>query len=288
MEKTDEKNKLYCRNCGSEITKNADFCEVCGSPKESREIKYVKSRGGGNSVGKAIAIIFGGFFILIAIPILFGGGALMGVTDIFDQGGGYIGVNHIDLQTSTQMLVVKEMEIHIDDFDNTNNLRRSSIPASIWEPSVGDLVTIKIKAESNTGDDVFIGIIKASDGYDVLGNYAYEQITQYRMEDTRERYPTIEYRYHPGDTLELMPSDLNIWVEQVNGSGEQTLTWSPEIGDYWVVIMNADGSSNVNIDTGVALRMPILGFIGKGLFLGGFVLLAFGVAIVYFGAIRPR
>jgi hypothetical protein len=34
--------------------------------------------------------------------------------------------------------------------------------------------------------------------------------------------------------------------------------------------------------------VPILSSIGRGLFLGGLVSLAFGVAVIYFGAIKSR
>lgn len=279
MESSNEK-KIYCNKCGSEMPQGADFCESCGAPREIKEIRYVKTRGSGASFGKAVAIIAGSFFLLIAIPILFSGGALMGVTNFFDQGGGYIGVDNVDLGTSTQMLVAKEMDIHINDYDGP--------PQWMWEPSIGDLVTIKIKAESNTGDNVFIGVVEASDGYAVLGDYAYDQISEFKMEDMRSRYPYFEYRHHSGETLNVTPAELDIWVTEVSGSGEQTLTWSPELGNYWLVIMNEDGSANVNVETGVAIKMPILSNIGSGLFVGGLVLLAFGVAIIYFGAIRPR
>jgi hypothetical protein len=204
----------------------------------------------------------------------------MGVTDYFDQGGGFIGVDNIDLATSTQMLVGKDMDIHIDDVDGP--------PHWMWEPRVSDLVTIKIKAESNTGEDIFIGIVDVSDAYSVFGDVAYDQITEYSADDVRGRYPYIEYRYHPGSVITVSPTELDIWVAEVSGSGEQTLTWSPDIGNYWVVIMNEDGSANVDVEAGVAVKIPILGSIGRGLFVGGLVLLSFGVAIVYFGAIRPR
>ena len=279
MESPNEK-KIYCRKCGSEMPQNADFCEACGAPIEYREMKYIKSQGSGNNFGKVVAILFGGFFILIAVPILFGGGALMGVTDIFDQGGGYIGIDNVNFATSTQILVAKEMDIVIDDYDRSSQW--------LWEPDIGDLVTIKVKAESNTGDNVFIGIVEASDGISVFGDTAYDQITEFRMEDTRRHTPVIDYRYHSGETMTTLPTDLDIWVAEVSGSGEQTLTWNPEVGTYWLVIMNEDGSASVNVDTGVAVKMPILSTIGKGLFMGGLVLLAVGVVVVYFGAIKPR
>ncbi|MCW4013569.1 MAG: DUF4389 domain-containing protein, partial [Candidatus Bathyarchaeota archaeon] len=67
----------------------------------------------------------------------------------------------------------------------------------------------------------------------------------------------------------------------------QTLEWSPETGNFWLVIMNADGSANVDVEVGMGAKVPIVSSIGKGLFVSGLVLLAAGVAIVYFGAIKP-
>jgi hypothetical protein len=280
MENSDEKNMIYCKKCGSTMPKGADFCESCGAPREIKEIKYVKTRGTGDGFGKAVAIIFGSLFIIIAVPILFGGGALMGFTGILDQGGGYIGVDGVGFRTGTQVLIAKSMDVYIDDFDGP--------PRWLWEPNLSDLVTIKVKADSNTGDDVFIGVIRESDAYAIFGDVAYDQITEFKMRDVRGITPYIDYRYHSGELLTIAPTDLNIWVAQASGSGEQTLTWSPEIGTYWLVIMNQDGSANVDVEAGVAVRMPILDSIGKGLFMGGLVLLAFGVAIVYFGAIKPK
>lgn len=279
-ESNSNEKKDYCKKCGSIMPENADFCESCGAPRRQSEITYVKSRGTGHNGWKAVAIIMGGLIILTSIPFLFGGGALMGVTEWLDQGGGYIGVDNVDLSTSTQVLVGKELDIYMSEMDYPSHW--------MWEPDLGDLVTVKIKAESNNGEAIFIGIADAEDAYAVFGDAAYDQVTKFRMEDFRDKYPYVEYRYHSGHALNVTPADLDIWVTEISGVGEQTLTWSPESGNYWLIIMNADGSANVDIQTGVGAKVPILGNIGRGLFVGGLVLLAVGVAIVYFGAIKPR
>ena len=280
MEKENGKKVYYCRKCGSVLPPNSEFCESCGAPRFESEITYVKNRGGPSTTWKAVAILIGGLMIFGSLPFLFGGGALMGVTDLLDQGGGFIGVDNIDLETSTQLLVGKELDIVIDDIDG--------LPHWMWEPDLEDLVTLKIKAESNNGKPIFIGIIEADDAIDIFGEAAYEQITDFRMDDFDDRYPYIEYRYHSGETLNVTPTELNIWASEVSGSGEQTLTWSPETGNFWLVIMNMDGSPDVDVDVGMGAKVPILSVIGQGLFVGGLVLLAGGIIIVYFGALKPR
>ena len=282
MEEKNLKENPYCKTCGKELPENADFCPACGETTHKVGITYVKHDKGGVRGGQVIAIIIGGFLILVSIPFLFGGGTLLGINGVLDQGNGYIGVDDVDFVTGTQMIVGKEFDIEdmvIDDHDGS--------PGWVWEPSVGDFVTFKITADSNDGKDVFIGIVEDNDAMMYLNDAEYDYITKFNMEDYR-RDPYISYTRHSGDQLLSAPTELNIWVEEVSGPGRQTLTWSPEPGNYWLVLMNADGTQNVNVDTSLAVKIPILGNIGAGLLLGGIFAMAFGVAIVYFGAIKPR
>jgi hypothetical protein len=281
MEESNEKDIVYCKKCGEEMSKDAIFCQNCGTPKERKEITYIKSRGSGIGFGKAVAIIVGGLFILVGISVLFAGGALMGVTGVLDQGEGFIGVDNMDIETNTQLLVAKELDMIVDDFEGPPNW--------VWEPDIGDFVTIKIKADSDNSKNVFIGIVEEQDAVEYLGTVEYDQISDFHMDNGgRSSQPYLEYRYHPGNQLNIAPIELDIWVSEVHGSGEQTLTWSPEVGRYWLVIMNEDGSPNVDVDVGFSVKIPILGSIGRGLFVGGLMVLGLGVAIIYFGVIKPR
>ncbi len=273
------KENPYCKTCGKDLPSNADFCPACGETTHMSGITYVKPNKGGIRGGQIIAILMGGFLILISIPFLFGGGALLGVGGVFDQGDGYIGVDNVDLITSTQVIVAKELDIEdmvIDDSTRWN-----------WNPSVGDFVTFKITADSNDGKDVFIGIVEDNHAMNYLKDVEYDYLTDFDVENYRHD-PYIRYRRSSGDELTTLPTDVNIWEAEVSGPGLQTLKWSPEPGNYWLVIMNEDGSQDVNVETSMGAKVPIVGSIGRGMFLGGFVALAIGVAVVYYGAVKPR
>ena len=279
MDEIITKENPYCKTCGKDLPSNADFCPACGETTHKSGITYVKPNKGGIRGGQIIAIIMGGFLILISIPFLFGGGALLGVGGVFDQGDGYIGVDNVDLITSTQVIVAKELDIEdmvIDDSTRWN-----------WNPSVGDFVTFKITADSNDGKDVFIGIVEDNHAMNYLKDVEYDYLTDFDVENYRHD-PYIRYRRSSGDELTTLPTDVNIWEAEVSGPGLQTLRWSPEPGNYWLVIMNEDGSQDVNVETSMGAKVPIVGSIGRGMFLGGFVALAIGVAVVYYGAVKPR
>lgn len=274
--------KPFCKKCGNALPDNSDFCPACGETTHKTGITYVKHDKGGIRGGQVIAILLGGFLILVSIPVLFGGGALLGVGGVLDQGNGYIGIDDVDLRTSTQVIVAKELDIEdmvIDEIDHTTRWA--------WNPTVGDLITFRITADSNDGKDVFIGIIDEYQASSYLNDVEYDYLTDFNMEDYRKD-PYIRYRRSPGDELTTAPTDVNVWEAEISGPGTQTLTWSPEPGNYWLVIMNEDGSPDVDVETSMAVKIPIIGNIGRGLFLGGFVTLAIGVAVVYYGAVKPR
>jgi hypothetical protein len=102
------------------------------------------------------------------------------------------------------------------------------------------------------------------------------------MDDFKDRSPYIEYRYHPGQTLNITPTDLDIWILEVNGAGEQTLAWTPETGNFWLVIMNADGSEGIEANIKVGVQVPFFGGIGDILISAGVVVGAIGLVMLYF------
>lgn len=272
----------YCKKCGNALPNNADYCPACGETTHKTGITYIKNDRGGMRGGQVVAILIGGFLILVSLPFLFGGSALLGVNGFLDQGNGYIGIDDFNLVTSTQVIVAKELDLEdmvIEDMDGPERW--------VWKPDVGDFVTFRVTADSNDNEDVFIGIVEADDATEFLRGVEYDYLTDLDVEDHR-RDPFITYRRNPGDELTTLPADTDIWVVEVSGPGEQTLTWSPEPGNYWLVIMNEDGSPDVDVESSFAVKVPIIGSIGRGLFLGGVVALAVGVLIVYYGAVKPR
>jgi hypothetical protein len=270
----------YCKKCGEEVEDGAEFCPHCGADLRAKEILYTKPGGGGWDAGKVLVVLFGGFLILVGVPILLGGTALMGITRSLDDGYGYIGVSGIDLETSTQAMVSTTMhvdEIVIDEIDGPM--------AKYWHPEPGDFIDLKLTLDSNNGKEVFIGIVETSDAAPVFAGMRYDSIIDIDLDHPYDKDPQITYRRHSGDQLECSPADLEIWTTYAYGD-ELTLEWEPEEGDYWLVIMNLDGSPGVDVDAGLSVKAPFLGFIGRGLVFGGLVCFGIGALIIYVAAVR--
>jgi len=66
------------------------------------------------------------------------------------------------------------------------------------------------------------------------------------------------YSNHPGSESAPQPSSSSIWL--ASGSGADTAKYEKMMvsGSYWVVIMNVDGSSGLNVDLQVSGTMPLM------------------------------
>jgi hypothetical protein len=271
---------MYCKKCGKELEEGAEFCPGCGASLVEGNLTYRKQGSKGWDAGRVIAVVFGGFMILVGLPLAFAGTALMGVTSAMDDGSGYIGVWGFDFETGTQALVFKEM--HVEDIV----INRIESPAvRYWTPRAGDFIKLKFALESNNGKDVFIGIMDEAHALSYLGGAEYETVTDFKIDSPFDGHPYITYQLHSGGDITVAPQDMSAWDAYATGE-DINLEWEPEGGDYWVVIMNADLTPGVDVDTGVGVRMPFLSFIGQGILLGGIVCLAIGGVIVYVGAVR--
>jgi hypothetical protein len=274
------KQMQYCKKCGEEVEDGAEFCPHCGADLRAKEILYTKPGGGGWDAGKVLVVLFGGFLILVGVPILIGGTALMGITQSLDDGYGYIGVSGVDLETDTQAIVFKPMHIDemvIDEIDGPM--------VKYWRPKPGDFIDLKFTLDSNNGKDVFIGIAEESIAGPVFAGKTYYAIIDVDMDGPNDSHPDITYRRYSGDPIEGSPADLGIWTATAYGD-ELTLEWEPQEGDYWIVIMNLDGSPGVDVDAGLGVKALFLNIIGRGLLFGGLVCAGIGVVIIYVAAVR--
>ena len=81
------------------------------------------------------------------------------------------------------------------------------------------------------------------------------------------------------------PAEQSFWDESFTGSGEQTLEWAPEEGDWRVVLMNADGSRGVSAEMRIGAKLDSLLWIGIGLLVVGGLLTA-AAALAITAAVR--
>ena len=260
----------YCQQCGAALEKNAEYCSSCGTPVHAYEARVRKRRSAGV---RAVLLVFGGIFLLVALALLIGGGALLALNTALADSEGFITTKSSQLEGDSYAIVFQHIDI---------NLGEAVGEWGVWRPSPGDFVTIKITGSSNDpSKKVFIGIAEASDVEAYLTDVSYDNITSSSFLPSGSF--DVEYESYPGDAVPSDPNSQMFWTVSEHGAGTQTLKWSPETGSYWIVLMNEDGSSGVDLTVSLGAKVPLIFTIGLALFAGGVIALIIGVALIYAG-----
>ncbi len=103
-------------------------------------------------------------------------------------------------------------------------------------------------------DALFMGIAPgaAIDGY--LDRVAPEEPTEWNC--SIDDITSVEYTRHEDNPTPDALIAQRLWVTSVSSTGQLTLDWMIESGEWAIVIMNADGSSGVSSDSRFGALAP--------------------------------
>jgi hypothetical protein len=135
---------------------------------------------------------------------------------------------------------------------------------------------------SGSDKPVFVGVGPAAEVDRYLAGAEVETVTDF---DVRPFHLTTTVQ--EGTRTLSSPLDQSFWVAQSEGSSAAATTWKIRDGSYRVVVMNADGSSGIDVDGRFGLHVPRLTTIGRSLLGGGIGVLLVGVAVLVLG-LRSR
>jgi hypothetical protein len=221
-------------------------------------------------LGRGVAAFIAFILFMAGAGMALGGVAVLSVHSNFVDSDGFIMTYPVDLSVDSYAVVQKAVNINID----------TDYP--IWTPNLGDFVQLKIQAKSNDpSKEVFIGIAGVSDASGYISGTNYHEVDDFSWEYNpwRETAPSIFYQERSGGVPAGAPVVHSFWSAHASGSGTQTLTWEPTVGNYWVVGMNADGSMGVDLEVRMGARLPILRSIGGILLAVGLVLVLVALAL---------
>lgn len=213
-------------------------------------------------------LVFGAIFLLVAIGMLFGGGALVWADQTFKDSEGFLTTDTVTIESDSYAITTRPADI---DFEGR------------WPWGRGDFATIKIEgSNNNSAKQIFIGIADESDVEDYFRNVSYDEIKEFRIHPYE-----VSYRNHPGSSEAEAPTSRTFWVAEAYGSGTRTLEWELEEGTWVLVLMNADGSADVDLSVTVGVKVPWILGVGLGLLIGGVVLLIIAIVMIVLATRRP-
>ena len=261
---------VTCPNCGEENRKKAQFCRKCGEKLQTS--MYIKRKEPWGIVHIGV-LLFSVVLLVAAFGLIMGGTSLRGIQEIMTDEEGFIMSNTKRLDVSSYGIVVEDMDFDIDPI------------AWRWFETSGGFLRFKIITESNNpGKEIFVGVARVQDAYNYIEPIEYHEIVDMDLGWDRTDFGAsyTQYMLHDGDAPAAPPTIHSFWVVHGSASEPQTLTWEPEAGNYYLVMMNADGSAGVDADVRIGVQIPFFGGLGNILLTTGIVVGVFGVLMLYF------
>jgi hypothetical protein len=210
--------------------------------------------------GSVVLVVLGSIAAVIALGLLAGGCGAVVTDQALRDDDGFLMSPTEDFATGGYAIASERAELDVGGAERA------------LEVFLG---TVRIRSESLR--PVFVGIGPAADVSRYLSGVEHSVVTDL------ERRP--RYTRRAGDAPASPPADQPFWVASASGTGEQTLEWDPEEGDWQVVVMNTDGSRGVVAELSIGAELDPLLWIGIGLLVAG-GLLAAGAAFAITAGVR--
>ena len=219
------------------------------------------------SAGRIAALVAGGLAAFAALLMLAAGGALLWGNAQKDHDG--------YLHTGTDRFHTRTAAIATDNLD----VETGGASDLLGHDRFGK---VRVRAQSHAGKPVFVGIARTADVDRYLSGSAHTTVT-----DVDTSPFDVTYR-NAGGGRPLTPAKQDIWDTKASGDGTQTLTWDVKDGNWSVVVMNADGSKNVDAGVSAGAELPWLTPAGWTVLGSGVLLLALAGGLVFAGTRPPR
>jgi hypothetical protein len=220
------------------------------------------------STGRVITLVVGCVVLVVAGGLVTAGVSLAVAQATAKDDDGFFMSGEERFQTDTHAIASDNLETEISD-------EARFVP----EQLLGDT---KLRVTPRTDAAVFVGIgpTAAVDAY--LADVAHTTVVDFN--GTAGRGEPV-YRDSPGGAPRSEPADAVPWTVQSQGAGTQDVVWAVEDGDWTVVVMNADGSTDVAVDVAAGAEFPAVGWVMAFLLVVGGLLLLLAAALII-GALR--
>ena len=220
--------------------------------------------------GRIVLLVLGSIAAVLAFAFLVGGCALVTIDQTQRDEDGYLMSPSADVSSATYAIVSESANIDTGGAE--------------WalDTFLGD---VRIRSESVRA--VFVGIGPAADVDNYLLGVEHDVVTDleggfgFGVEEPRPKYST-----RAGGPPRSPPAEQTFWVASATGSGEQTVDWNPQDGEWRVVVMNEDASRGVASDVSIGAELDSVLWIGIVLLVIGALAAAVAALAINAGARR--
>ncbi len=195
-------------------------------------------------------VVVGLFLVLNGVGALFSS-SLLGEYNLTDP---------LPIEVSSRAVVTDDLEL-----------------PTYWFVSSSD--DVRVEGVATGSEMIFMGIAPTDAVAEYLDGVTHDEITDWDF--FKNDAEDVVYTKNEGTTDPAAPGTQGFWVASVSGSGEQTLDWTIQTGEWALVVMNADGSPGVSADVQLGVLAPsVLLPIGLASLVVGLVGLIGGIRLI--------
>jgi hypothetical protein len=215
--------------------------------------------------GKPLLIVLGALLALFGMGLLAAGVALSWVHATQRDADGFYTSPTYDLSSDGYAITTEELHVVARPGD--------------WFPAPGEL-TFRVRVTpTDPAQEVFVGIADGAEAAAFLDGVAHDQVT--RIGGPSD---TVRYRTEPGTSTPALPGSQDLWVASSEGTGTQVVDVDAEPGEWTLVVMQADGTSGIEVAATAGVRSDLLLPIAIGVLIAALFLLGGAAALLIAGA----
>jgi hypothetical protein len=192
----------------------------------------------GWTAGRVVSLVAGAVLAFVALGSGIAGFALLAADQTARDSDGFLMSPDLQLKTSTYAIQSTPMQIRVD-------AAASFVPETL----LGDA---KLTGTAESGGEVFVGYGPANQVRRYLAGVEHATLV-----DITDNGNAV-LRRSAGSAPAQAPEQMDFWVAQSSGTGQQQITWPVENGDWTAVVMNADASPGVSVETTAGAEVPAL------------------------------
>lgn len=211
-------------------------------PLEKDGRPAAKPRPVGWTAPRIVAVVVGGVLALSSLGAVAGGGVAVWLGTHRD--GGYV-------TSSVQSR-------HSDGYAITSDRISLDTAGFNWRWEHDLLGKVRIRATSETGRALFVGIAPTDAVNRYLAGVPHTVLRDFGSAAGTEV---------SGTGKPTPPTATSIWVAHTSGNGQRVLRWTPQAGDWTILVMNADQRGGVSVRGDIGATIPALPWIATGLFI---------------------
>lgn len=221
---------------------------------------------GTRSTGSVVMIVIGAISALVGLAALGAGGGVLVLNAIQGDEDGFLTSDEVELATDTRALISEDLDVW------------ATAGPDDWTPAIGD-VAFRFVVTPTTEQAVFLGVAPTGEVAAYLDGVGHEVLDRIGRGGDDAITRSV-----PGERAPAPPGELDIWDEQVEGTGTQTLTWDARQGNWTVVLMHADASAGLQVMATGGVQVPFLVPIGIGLLVLAALAITVAVLLLVTGA----